>query len=132
MGDAPNSRRHPVAFHSGLACAVTALLTAGLVHFQPWNATWQVWLATWLFVLNGVAFTWYGIDKYQAGRNGRRIPELVLHGLAVAGGSPGAYLGMRYFRHKTIKGRFRVVFWLIVAAQVAVIGWIVHYFVTHK
>ncbi len=68
----------------------------------------------------------------QAGREGRRIPELVLHGLAVAGGSPGAYAGMRWFRHKTVKGRFRLVFWSIVIVQLGVIGWIAYHLITHR
>jgi uncharacterized membrane protein YsdA (DUF1294 family) len=47
------------------------------------------------------------------------VPERVLHGLALLGGSPGAWAGMRLFRHKTVKGSFRAVFWFILAAQVA-------------
>lgn len=129
MGD-PHTHRHPVAFHSGLACALTALLAAGLVHFVPLAETWPVCLAAWLAAVNLVAFTWYGIDKFQAQRVGRRIPEVVLHGLAVAGGSPGAYAGMRFFHHKTIKGRFRLVFWLSVVAQIALIAWVVHHLLT--
>jgi uncharacterized membrane protein YsdA (DUF1294 family) len=45
------------------------------------------------------------------------VPEVVLHGLALAGGSPAALLAMRLFRHKTAKSGFRFVFWVIVAAQ---------------
>ena len=31
---------------------------------------------------------------------------------------------MRTFRHKTIKGRFRFVFWAIVVLQLVLIGWL--------
>jgi uncharacterized membrane protein YsdA (DUF1294 family) len=73
-----------------------------------------------------VAFAYYGVDKFQARRGRRRVPEVVLHGLAVVGGSPGAYAAMQVWRHKTIKGRFRLVFWLIVALQLALILWLAY------
>ena len=38
------------------------------------------------------------------------------------GGTLGAYLGMRLFRHKTIKGMFRIVFWTVVVLQLALIA----------
>jgi uncharacterized membrane protein YsdA (DUF1294 family) len=49
------------------------------------------------------------------------VPETVLHGLALAGGTLGAYVGMHLFRHKTIKGSFRLVFWVIALLQVALV-----------
>lgn len=56
---------------------------------------------------------------------------MVLHGLALIGGSLGAYAAMRIFRHKTVKGPFRIIFWLIVVAQIAAliwVGWSLGYF----
>jgi len=50
-----------------------------------------------------------------------------LHTLAAVGGSPGALLGMSLFRHKTIKGKFRILFWCIVALQVSLGAWAIHY-----
>ncbi|MDD4059870.1 MAG: DUF1294 domain-containing protein, partial [Kiritimatiellae bacterium] len=38
---------------------------------------------------------------------GGRIPEAVLHLLAGVGGTPGAFLGMVVFRHKTSSVRFQ-------------------------
>ena len=40
-----------------------------------------------------------------------------MHGLAVFGGTPGAYLGMVILRHKTIKPAYRFVFWFTVVFQ---------------
>ena len=68
----------------------------------------------------------------RAGTGAPRVPEVVLHGLTFAGGSLGAYAAMKTFRHKTIKGQFRIVFWLIVVVQVAAIGWVVYHFATHR
>jgi uncharacterized membrane protein YsdA (DUF1294 family) len=78
----------------------------------------------WLVSVNLIAIGYYAYDKRQAKDSGRRIPEVVLHGLALAGGSPGAWVAMRLFRHKTIKGSFQLVFWLIVVVQLLLIAWI--------
>jgi uncharacterized membrane protein YsdA (DUF1294 family) len=66
---------------------------------------------------SAACFVAYGIDKRRAVRQGRRIPERVLHRLALAGGWAGALLAQRTFRHKTQKFSFRLKFWLIVAAH---------------
>ena len=68
----------------------------------------------YLAVINVVTFFMYGIDKWRStsGRllpTGRkkaknskwRIRETALLGLAVLGGSIGAWLGMKVWRHKT-------------------------------
>ena len=47
----------------------------------------------------------------------------MLHMLEALGGWPGALVGQRWFRHKTRKARFQGVFWAIVLAPVAVLGW---------
>jgi uncharacterized membrane protein YsdA (DUF1294 family) len=59
-------------------------------------------------VVNVVAFGAFGVDKWLARRNGRRIPEAWLLSLAFATGLGGAWLGMNVFRHKTRKTSFRV------------------------
>ena len=58
-------------------------------------------------ILNIVAFALYGIDKFKAKRGSWRIPEAVLFGIAVPGGTIGAIAGMFCFRHKTRKDLFR-------------------------
>lgn len=73
-------------------------------------------------VMSLASFIAYGIDKRQAGRGGRRIPEQTLHLMALLGGWPGALLGQRQFRHKTKKLAFRVVFWLVVVVHVGIVS----------
>lgn len=60
-----------------------------------------------LILLNLVTFLVYGLDKYKARRELPRIAERTLLGLAVLGGSIGAWLGMRVFHHKTRHWYFR-------------------------
>jgi len=50
---------------------------------------------------NVVTFFMYGIDKWKAKKSKWRIRETALLGLAVLGGSIGAWLGMQVWHHKT-------------------------------
>ncbi len=56
-------------------------------------------------------------DKQRAITGARRIAEADLLGLALIGGSPGALLARRLFRHKTRKQPFSLQLYLIVAVQ---------------
>jgi uncharacterized membrane protein YsdA (DUF1294 family) len=69
----------------------------------------------------------YGYDKAIAGGTRTRVPEKVLHLLALIGGSPGALLAQSLFRHKTVKASFRRMYWLIVLFQLTAIGAAVWY-----
>ena len=55
----------------------------------------------YLAVINVVTFFMYGIDKWKAKKSKWRIRETALLGLAVLGGSIGAWLGMKVWHHKT-------------------------------
>ncbi len=57
--------------------------------------------------MNLIAFALYGIDKRRAKQGAWRISEYTLLLVALLGGSLGALLGMRYFRHKTRHRKFR-------------------------
>ncbi|MHC4945423.1 MAG: DUF1294 domain-containing protein [Planctomycetota bacterium] len=95
----------------GLSGALAALLS---LYGPRWDPIWA-----WLASITGFTFLIYGFDKAQAIRNNTRIPESVLLLLVLVGGTAGALLGMVLFRHKTIKGSFRVKFWGVVILQAA-------------
>ena len=64
-------------------------------------------------------------DKQRAIAGERRIPESDLLGLALIGGSLGALLARRLFRHKTRKEPFSTYLLLIIARQIgAIIGFV--------
>ena len=77
----------------------------------------------YLAVITVVTFLVYGIDKLKAQHKCWRIPESVLLGLAAIGGSVGAWLGMKVWRHKTQHKKFQYGVPAILAAQVAVVVW---------
>lgn len=71
--------------------------------------------------INIITFLIYGIDKLKA-KNGKwRIPEATLLMLAIAGGSVGAWCGVRVWHHKTMHKKFKYGIPLIVAIQIATI-----------
>ncbi len=62
----------------------------------------------WFAALNLAAFIAFALDKWRAGRPGRRVPEFQLVLLGALGGWPGGVLGMSLFRHKTAKWSFKL------------------------
>ena len=77
--------------------------------------------AVYLTCVNILAFALYGLDKKKARSGTRRISERTLFLAAMLGGAAGAWIGMKFFRHKTRKWYFRFGIPLILIAEVAVI-----------
>ena len=75
----------------------------------------------YLVVINVVTFIMYGIDKWKAKNAKWRIRETALLGLALLGGSIGAWLGMQVWHHKTLNKKFRYGVPLILFAQIAIL-----------
>ena len=87
---------------------------------SPWGL-----LAIWLLLINVITFLVFGLDKWKAKRKEknekvRRVPEKTLLILSALGGSMGALLAMRAFRHKTLHKAFRFGVPLILALQIIV------------
>ncbi len=77
-------------------------------------------LLYYLLASNLLTFVIYGIDKHKARHNRWRIPEATLLLLAALGGSIGALLAMRAFRHKTQHKKFRYGVPAILLVQLAI------------
>jgi uncharacterized membrane protein YsdA (DUF1294 family) len=95
----------------GLAVVAAIVWTTG--HVLAWYAA----------AVNVATFLLYWQDKSVAQKHVGRVPELVLHALALAGGTPAALLAGRLFRHKTRKWRFQAVYWPTVALHLALAAW---------
>jgi len=68
-------------------------------------------------VMSGITFGLYRIDKNRAVRGEWRISESTLHLCEFFGGWAGGLLAQQIIRHKTQKGSFQIVFWLIVISH---------------
>ena len=78
-------------------------------------------LIYYLLSVNAAAFALMLADKFKARKNLWRIPEAVLMGSAILGGSVGALLGMYACRHKTKHPKFTVGIPVILALQIIVV-----------
>lgn len=67
-----------------------------------------VWIGALFLAVNLFAFFLFGVDKSRARRGVWRISERALLLAAVCCGGTGALLGMRAFRHKTQRRKFRI------------------------
>lgn len=77
-------------------------------------------------IMNILAFCLMGIDKHRARTRQWRIPERVLFGAALLGGSAGAWAGMYLFHHKTRHWYFVVGMPPILAVQAAAVIYLTH------
>ena len=81
----------------------------------------------YLLVVNLIGFVLMFVDKKRAQNNQWRIKEATLFLSAAIGGSIGAMLGMKVFRHKTKHLSFLIGMPAIFIVQVAlVIGYIIY------
>ena len=78
----------------------------------------------WLAIASCVTFFLYGYDKAQAGARGRRVPEGLLHALALAGGFAGGWLGRWAFRHKTRKWSLTLILAVSTAVHLGLGYWL--------
>lgn len=85
--------------------------------------------AIYLAVMNviGVAVMWS--DKKRARLHRWQIPEKVLFGVSLLGGSAGTWAGMYLFRHKTKHWYFVAGMPLILVCQAALAIYLVHLYV---
>ena len=78
-------------------------------------ADYEILIVLMAIILNLVAFIVYALDKWKAKKGAWRIPESTL--LTIAAFCPwGALSGMYYFRHKTKKPKFKLV-WVFAAVH---------------
>jgi len=104
-------------FTFGLVSAILVALMGGGFYFKlELNP-----IVAYLIAINLTTFVLYGYDKFISSGDALRVPEYNLHALALLGGSPAGLLAQKFFRHKTIKGSFQLIYWLIVFVQMGVI-----------
>ena len=81
-------------------------------------------IAAALVVLNVISFSLMAYDK-RCARSGKwRVPEKTLFIATACFGGLGGVLGMALCRHKTKHWYFKVFFPVLLAVQLAVLGWV--------
>ena len=78
----------------------------------------------YLRLINITAFVTMAADKRKAVKGKWRIPERVLFGLAILGGSIGAIAGMYTFHHKTRHRSFTIGLPAILLVQLSAAGYL--------
>ncbi len=72
-------------------------------------------------IVSSVTFLIFTIDKFQAIRRGRRIPEWFLHLLELLGGWPGSLAAQVLVHHKSRKRSYRLALILIIITHLLMI-----------
>ena len=87
----------------------------------------KIFFFFWIYVLiiNVVSFAVYGIDKQKAVEGRWRIPEFTLLLTGFIGGAIGSFAGMKFFRHKTKKLKFRILVPVFMVLNLAVILFVI-------
>ncbi len=70
------------------------------------------------------AYLAYAKDKSAAQQGQWRVSENTLHIFSLCCGWPGAIIAQQRLRHKTRKVSFRIVFWLTLLTNIALIMWL--------
>jgi uncharacterized membrane protein YsdA (DUF1294 family) len=78
------------------ALVAGVLVAAALVLAGGFSA-----IVAYVLGLGLITFLFFGYDKLQARRGGRRVPESALLVLSLIGGAIGGWAGMLIWRHKT-------------------------------
>jgi uncharacterized membrane protein YsdA (DUF1294 family) len=98
-----------------------------ILHLVPsialavWIERTQAWhpVAAWWVACNLMVFPIWAYDKWQARRDGWRVPEASLHTIAILGAAPASLVAQKLLRHKTLKPVFQWLYWTLTVAQVA-------------
>jgi|GEM_PF-403610 len=93
---------NPIQRYMLIAFGAVSALTAAVW----WYGVFHNPMQSWLIAVTLVSLLIFGYDKAIAGSGRIRIPEKVLLALCATGGTVGALMGMRLFRHKTCKVPF--------------------------
>jgi uncharacterized membrane protein YsdA (DUF1294 family)/cold shock CspA family protein len=120
----PMSQRSPTPVRDAPAAPVLLLMLAwaALAGWGVWAGRLPGLVLVAVPILNLLTFYVYWQDKHAAQKGHWRTRESTLHGLALAGGWPGAWAAHQVLRHKSRKTEFRAMYWVTVALNCAALG----------
>lgn len=89
--------------------------------------TKNILLFAYLLGMNAAAYILMAVDKTNAMRKARRIPEAVLLLIAALGGSLGEWLGMASLHHKTKHKKFLILVPVFLFIHIALGAWLLFF-----
>lgn len=90
--------------------------------------TLLLFLLFWIVATNFTTFVAYGVDKRAAIKKTWRVPEKDLHMLEFLGGWIGAWVGQKFFRHKTAKKSYQAMYKLMIVLEFLAIWGLLRFF----
>src|SRR5690606_18885992 len=96
-----NMQVHYIKNRSFMVFGVLSAIVSILIFLLLESSTHCNWYWNFFIATSIIAVVFYGYDKVSSKAGAGRIPELILHFVALAGGFGGALLGMLVFRHKS-------------------------------
>ena len=75
------------------------------------------------FILSGLTYLMYAVDKTAAQNGQWRIAESNLHLLSLLGGWPGALFAQSKLRHKSKKQPFKLILWMTIFVNIGAFYW---------
>jgi uncharacterized membrane protein YsdA (DUF1294 family) len=95
------------------------VVVAGVLLVLPLMAAYRLgldmrWVIAYALATSVLTYWAYAGDKKRAQEGAWRVSEAQLHLWELLGGWPGAWIAQRRLRHKSSKGSYQLVFWLIV------------------
>lgn len=113
------SQTHKIFF--GIAVAILFVVGGALQYY--FNLPYII---LYIAAINLCAVILYLYDKIISRTGKGRVPEMVLHTVALCGGSLGALFAAIVLRHKTAKQSFMLTAWAILLAQALIIGFLTY------
>ena len=89
--------------------------------------TKSILLFAYLLGMNAAAYILMAVDKTNAIRKARRIPEITLLLFAALGGSLGEWLGMASLHHKTKHKKFLILVPVFLFVHIALGVWLLFF-----
>jgi uncharacterized membrane protein YsdA (DUF1294 family) len=114
----------PTKTETTLLFAIVPLLIVAFVFSQTFVELERNGYAVWLIAWSIATFATYAMDKLLARLGWWRVPEILLHILAVVGGFAGGWLGMLIFWHKVRKTSFWVILFVSTLIHGAAVYWL--------
>lgn len=109
------SRRHtPANLKRTFSLVVATSAIPAIGAWQAFTDNALLWPLLLYIGMSVLSIFQYWHDKQSAQNGTWRTPEKQLHAVELLGGWPGALLAQQLLRHKTQKGSYQGVFWLIV------------------